>query len=160
MKIYVKQFLLLFVTITILSCSKDNDDQIDENTKTQESEISVESEILRLVNEHRISLDLPVLEITSIANTLAKEHTTYMIEKSAISHDNFDARFTKLRSEVNATNAAENVASFQPTAQSVVTAWLNSSGHRKNIEGNFVFTGISAVKDSEGRYYYTQIFHN
>ena len=45
------------------------------------------------------------------------------------------------------------------SAESVVNAWLNSSGHRANIEGNSTRTGVSAVKSSDGVWYYTQVFY-
>ena len=39
-----------------------------------------------------------------------------------------------------------------------MTAWLNSPGHRKNIEGDFTHIGIGVVKNDAGVYYFTQIF--
>ncbi|WP_378185453.1 CAP domain-containing protein [Aquimarina sp. W85] len=160
MKTYLKSIFILYIAVAITSCSKDNDDQVDENAEIDTTENSTESEILRLVNEHRVSIQLPALEVSTLATTLAKEHTIYMIDKKRISHDNFDKRFDRLKAEENARTAAENVASFQPTAEKVVNAWLDSDGHRQNIEGNFSFTGIAALKDDQGRFYYTQIFHN
>jgi len=58
-----------------------------------------------------------------------------------------------------ASGFAENVAAGQPTAQSVMTAWLNSSGHKANIEGNYTHIGIGVAKDQNGSKYYTQIFY-
>jgi uncharacterized protein YkwD len=40
-----------------------------------------------------------------------------------------------------------------------MTGWLNSSGHKANIEGNFAHISIATIKDSQGRYYYTQLFY-
>ena len=82
-----------------------------------------------------------------------------MISENNISHDNFNARFQELQQKVNATGAGENVASGYPTAKSVREVWLNSSGHKANIEVNFTHIGIAAIKDSQGRYYYTQLFY-
>ena len=53
----------------------------------------------------------------------------------------------------------KNVASGYPTAKSFINNWLNSSGHKANIEGDFTHIGIAAIKDSHGRYYYTQLFY-
>jgi uncharacterized protein YkwD len=44
------------------------------------------------------------------------------------------------------------------TAHKVVDGWLHSPGHKKNIEGDYNFTGIGVSKDKNGRIYYTQIF--
>ena len=46
------------------------------------------------------------------------------------------------------------------TAKAVVDGWIDSDGHRENIEGDYNIIGIAAVKDANGRYYFTQIFLN
>jgi uncharacterized protein YkwD len=43
-------------------------------------------------------------------------------------------------------------------AREVVDGWLNSPGHRRNIEGDFRLTGIGIAKRSDGMVYFTQIF--
>ena len=43
-------------------------------------------------------------------------------------------------------------------AQSVVNAWLNSDGHRQNIEGDFTDFDISAEQNANGQWYFTNIF--
>jgi len=37
--------------------------------------------------------------------------------------------------------------------------WINSLGHKANIEGYFTHIGIAAVKNSQGVYYYAQLFY-
>lgn len=57
--------------------------------------------------------------------------------------------------------AAENVAynrGYTDPVAKAVEGWLNSSGHRRNIEGNYNLTGIGVAKNSQGAYYFTQIF--
>jgi len=39
-----------------------------------------------------------------------------------------------------------------------VSGWLNSTGHRNNIEGNYDLTGVGVAKSSDGKYYLTQMF--
>ncbi|WP_109851709.1 CAP domain-containing protein [Aquimarina sp. AU58] len=152
----IKYFCVFVLLCTAFSCSKDDDD----NTITETpSEVSITDEILKLVNEYRQTKGLEALAKNTTAEELAADHTRYMISKGTINHDNFDAKFDTLREKENATGMAENVASFYPDAQSVVDGWINSEGHRKNIEGNYTHTGIAAIKDESGRYYYTQIFY-
>ena len=146
--------LLCFTVLTcVVSCSKD--DAID--IEKIES-LSIEQEILQLVNAHRTSIGKEKLSINILASELAKEHTFFMISQEEISHDNFDDRAAILFDEENATGVGENVAYGQKSAKDVMEAWLNSLEHRKNIEGNFTHIGISAIKDNNGRYYYTQLF--
>ena len=59
---------------------------------------------------------------------------------------------------VSATKVSENVAYAFSSAESVVNAWLNSDGHRENIEGDFTDFDISAEQNEEGRWYFTNIF--
>lgn len=146
-KIYLKVIVIGFVLL--LSCSKDDSDTTD---------LTMAEEIHVLVNGHRESKGLQPLKINPTAQQLAKEHTEYMINANVMSHDKFDERSAYLQDNENAIFVGENVASGQSTAQDVVSTWLKSPGHRKNIEEDFVFTGISAKKDASGKYYFTQLF--
>ncbi|WP_164914204.1 CAP domain-containing protein [Aquimarina sediminis] len=164
MKTSLIKCLFAFVILSsALSCSND-DNPIDENseeTPVEEtpSEVSITDEILKLVNEYRSVKGLTALIKNETAEQLAIDHTRYMISKKNINHDNFDTRGDTLHEKENAIASAENVASFYPDAQSVVAGWIESDGHRENIEGNFTHTGIAAIKDENGKYYYTQLFY-
>ena len=81
-----------------------------------------------------------------------------MIEVDNVSHDNFYQRKQIIQANENAQVVSENVAYGYTSAQSVVNAWLNSPGHKNNIEGNFTDFDISAEQDTEGNWYYTNIF--
>ncbi|MTI31448.1 CAP domain-containing protein, partial [Xanthovirga aplysinae] len=119
---------------------------------------AVELEIHDLVNEHRKSLGKEALTLNTIIYEEAKAHTEYMVAVGQMSHDNFDDRANRLMNQVGGNAIAENVAKFYSTPEQVVNGWLNSPGHKKNIEGDYNLTGIAAIKDGSGRYYYTQIF--
>ncbi len=149
-------FLLLFSLF--FACS-DDDSMVTETAEENViEETTIEDAILQLVNSHRASIGKSALSVNSLAKELAKDHTLYMIDQGAISHDGFGERADQLFAQENASNVGENVAAGYPTAQSVMNAWLNSSGHRQNIEGNFTHIGISAIKNGSGTYYYTQLF--
>ncbi len=144
-------FLTLLLSC-LLACSEEN---TGEPANTE-----LELEILQLVNQYRLSQSLDPLQMNSILVQAANSHTDYMIEAKGISHDKWDERVSNLQDELGSSAFAENVASGQRTAQEVVNAWLNSEGHRRNIEGNYRLTGISARRNQEGSYYFTQIFTN
>lgn len=59
------------------------------------------------------------------------------------------------------TRAGENIAAGQ-SVESVVQAWINSSGHRANLLGDYTHIGIGYVSKSSTPYnrYYTQVFAN
>ena len=153
----IRMFLICFtVIISGISCSKD-EASTPEEINYQEAK-TTETQILELVNTHRESMGKSILSSNALAADLAKDHTLYMIDQGKLSHDNSDDRFQRLFDEENANKVAENVAYKYKTAQEVMDAWLNSSGHKKNIEGDFTHIGISALKNDAGQYYYTQVF--
>ena len=154
----LKFWTLPFLFI-VCSCSQESSEIITNDARTEiANEISITQEILKLVNNHRKSVGKSSLERNAFADQLATEHTNYMISKNQISHDNFNERFQELQHNVNAKSAAENVASGYPTAERVMDGWIHSPGHKANIEGNFTHIGITAIKNSQGSYYYTQLF--
>lgn len=124
-----------------------------------ENNVQLEQELLTVVNDHRLALNLNELEFSEIAYKYANTHTDYMISKGSISHDNFSARASSINSEVAVEMVAENVAKEYDTAVEAFEGWYNSSSHKKTMEGNFTHTAVSVKKDSNGDYYFTQLFY-
>lgn len=118
----------------------------------------IEIEILELINAHRITEGLTPLNNHEIIKAVAYTHTDYMVEVDNVSHDNFFQRKNSLQANAEATNVSENVAYAFNSAESVVNAWLNSDGHRANIEGDYTDFDISAEQNEEGKWYFTNIF--
>ena len=146
-----KYILPLICFLIFFSCSDNTSNEIDS---------TITEEVHKLINEHRISIGKSTLVFDNQVADIAIEHTEYMISKNKISHDNFDARFAQVRTLVNAMNFAKNVASKQNSAQEVIAGWLNSAGHRANIEGDYTHTGIGVLKNASGNYYFTQLFYS
>jgi len=156
-KFYFKTWLVLacFTVLTCtVSCSKDDSQEDIEKLEAK----TIADEILQLVNTHRASVAKSALSKNDLATQLAEEHTLFMIEQNEISHENSDQRGFRLINEEQANKVGENVAFKYKTAQEVMEAWLNSSGHKKNIEADYTHIGIGAVKNDAGIYYYTQVF--
>ncbi|HLV15259.1 MAG TPA: CAP domain-containing protein [Xanthomarina sp.] len=153
--------IMVLIVMLSFSCSTDN---LDESVSNPETNLVVpetkpiEIEILDLINEHRLSLGLNALESMSIIKSQAYSHTDYMIEKDNVSHDNFFSRKNYLVNNAGANIVSENVAYGYTRAESLVNAWLASPGHKENIEGDFTNFDISAEQNSQGKWYYTNIF--
>lgn len=109
---------------------------------------TIEIEILELINAHRINIGLNALSNHNTIKAVAYTHTDYMVEVNNVSHDNFFQRKNSLVQNASATKVSENVAYAFSSAQSVVNAWLNSDGHRANIEGDFTDFDVSAEKNA------------
>lgn len=162
MKLSLKRpLLLLFLAITLFSCSTENLDdntaEIDLSIETQEVK-SIEVEILNLINNHRLSLGLSPLESLDIVKSVAYSHTDYMVDTGAVSHDNFFTRSNFLKTNAGAKKVSENVAYGYSSAESVVRAWIKSESHKANLEGDYTNFDISAEKNENGKWFYTNIF--
>jgi uncharacterized protein YkwD len=166
MKTFLKIGMLLCIT-ALLACKKQEVDPLTTTTTTTSStssnltvEENMETEILKLINAHRATLKLNALVMNEIIRKEARQHSQNMADgKTAFGHDGFSERTSRMRSQISGITAtAENVAAGFSTAQTVVDGWLNSAGHRTNIEGNYTLSGIGTAKDAKGKLYFTHLF--
>lgn len=161
MKCLAKFVLLVFLATFSISCSTDS---MDESADALSQKLYVpvakplETEVLNLINNHRLSLGLNPLKSMNLIKSQAYSHTEHMVVENQISHDNFFERSNFLKENASAKVVSENVAYGYTHAESVVNAWLKSDSHRENIEGDFTDFDISAEQNSNGDWYYTNIF--
>jgi uncharacterized protein YkwD len=115
------------------------------------------SEFVELMNAHRTSMGLAPLAWDAGVAAVAQAHSEDMVARSFFSHTNPDGEspFDRLSAAgITYTAAGENIAYGYPTASSVLTAWLGSDGHRRNIENaNYTHHGVGL----EGTYW-THVF--
>ncbi len=115
-------------------------------------------QVFEIVNAERAKHGLSPLTYDSVlakaANIRAMETKTYFSH----TRPNGTSCFTAL-DEVGYSyrSAGENIAYGQSSAQEVMTAWMNSEGHRANILGNYTHIGIG-VYESGGIIYWSQFF--
>ena len=162
MKLLTKlPFVALLAVLTFSSCTTDSIDDKAEAMELSLVEIeakAIEIEILELINNHRSSLELSSLADMPVVKSVAYSHTDYMVDNNVVSHDNFYTRSNYLKSNVGAKKVSENVAYGYSSAESVVRAWIKSEKHKANIEGDYTNFDVSAERNDDGRYYYTNIF--
>ncbi|HET7231018.1 MAG TPA: CAP domain-containing protein [Longimicrobium sp.] len=94
-------------------------------------------EVARLVNEHRARIGCRALAWDGAAARAAQAHSDDMARRNYFSHTSPDGgtMVERLRAQgASYRMIAENIAMGQPTAREVVRGWLNSPGHRQNIE--------------------------
>ncbi|MFH6603259.1 CAP domain-containing protein [Maribacter algicola] len=156
MKLKLKYAYLVCFVLALVSCSTEPYESTE--IPKAENDVALEQELLGIVNDHRIALGYSYLEYSAVAHEYANTHNDYMIARGGISHDNFSARASNIASEVSAEFVAENVAKDYPTAAAAFQGWLESSNHKKTMEGDFTHTAVSVKKDADGTYYYTQLF--
>ncbi|RXJ51356.1 CAP domain-containing protein [Gelidibacter gilvus] len=161
MKISTYLPMMALMAMLTFSCSTEEfqEDKIDHaQLKNAPAAKLIELEILELINSYRIGLDLAPLNNLSIIKSVAFTHTDYMVSVNQVSHNNFFQRKSSLVQNASATKVSENVAYAYSSAESVVSAWLDSPSHKATIEGDFTDFDISAEKNSEGKWYFTNIF--
>jgi uncharacterized protein YkwD len=120
---------------------------------------TMESDILKYVNEDRVAHGLSPLQMNQLESSLAAKHSLDMSQgKVKFGHDGFNTRAKAIQKALGSIEVGENVAEGSMTAREVVDGWLNSPGHKRNIEGNFTLTGIGYASNKKGDIYFTQIF--
>ncbi|TCK69095.1 cysteine-rich secretory family protein [Winogradskyella wandonensis] len=148
--------LLSFTSCSTESMNEEEVLTIDLATPPQAKPLEIE--VLELINNYRISNGFSALSNNGTVKAVAYTHSDYMRISNEVSHHNFYVRKQSLQENENAQVVSENVAFGYTNAQSVVNAWINSPGHRSNIEGDFTHFDISAEQDENGDWYYTNIF--
>jgi len=99
-------------------------------------------EFVTLVNAHRQSVGCEALAWHAPAAQVAQEHSEDMVARGYFDHTNPDGQspFDRLHAAgIFFRLAGENIAAGYQTAGAVLDGWLNSPGHRANIE-NCEFT--------------------
>lgn len=124
--------------------------------------IALEAEINRRVNQYRLAKNLPPLKMNAEISYVARKHSQNMANKHAtFSHDGFKQRAKAVGKTIPYKAFAENLAylkGYPDLASVAVQGWIDSPGHRKNMEGNFNLTGVGIAKNTDGEYYFTQLF--
>lgn len=161
MKLLTKLSLAAAIALSVFSCSPESFDDRADDLIENVPEVTtkpIELEILELINNYRLSEGLNPLQSMTIIKSAAFTHTDYMADTQTVSHANFFTRSNFLKSNAGAKSVSENVAYGYSSAESVVNAWMRSEAHKKNIEGDFTNFEISAEKDVDDRWYFTNIF--
>jgi uncharacterized protein YkwD len=122
----------------------------------------LERQVHELVNAYRVSKGLEPLDYSEQVALVARSHSRDMArEIVGMGHEGAEGRGTTLAKFITYTQFAENVgvnnAPITSTARAVVRGWLNSPGHRANIERDVDLTGIGIVRSGE-MYFFTQLF--
>ena len=112
-----------------------NDNTYDSQNIDQAT-VSTTQQVAQLVNKERTRRGLKPLAGDTKLSSVASGHAKDMYSQSYFSHQSLDGRTMTDRmedGEINYHYAGENIAWGQTTAQKVMSAWMNSPGHRRNI---------------------------
>lgn len=129
------------------------------DTPDSGSTSSYAQQVLDLVNRERAIYGLESLRLDDTLSRYAAVKSQDMHDNAYFSHTSptYGSPFDMMKSfGITYNYAGENIAMGYATPDAVVTAWMNSAGHRANIlSSNFTRMGIGYVEDGN---YWTQWF--
>jgi len=157
----LRVFMPMVLVFTLFSCSPESkqEDSFDSTLITNYDYSQEELKLGELINEYRVSQGLNALEIVNHISYKSQEHNEYMIDNNVVNHDYFEQRSNNIIHVLGAVKVGENIAFNFSTPNSALNAWINSPGHKANIEGSYTHFGVSITVNPEtGKKYYTNIF--
>ncbi len=120
---------------------------------------AIAGDMLEEVNHYRKAKGLKELEQLDELDAIAQKHSEDMASgRIKLGHTGFAKRNAMASSKVSISYFAENVAFGAVNGKQAVDFWKRSSGHRRNMLGNFKYTGIGIARNKQGRLFFTQVF--
>lgn len=116
------------------------------------------NQVAALVNQEREKAGLAPLSLNTTISSAAQVRAKEIV--SQFSHTRPDGRdfSTALQEKgISYKGSGENIAKGQKTPEQVMQGWMNSSGHRANILGNYTNIGVGYY-EINGVTYWTQLF--
>ena len=120
---------------------------------------SYENAVLNLVNKYRKQNGLASVKLDSALSDAASTRAKEIVSSFSHTRPNGSSCFTVLSENgISYNGAGENIAYGQSSPDEVMTAWMNSAGHRANIlNASFTRLGVG-VYESGGTLYWAQLF--
>ena len=117
-------------------------------------------DILHYTNKFRRSKGLKALELRSDLNAIAQKHSEDMAKgRRSFGHGGFSQREAQVKKIIQPYGGmAENVAYGARNGKEAFEIWKKSSGHRKNMLGDYKYIGIGTASNRRGAIYCTEIF--
>lgn len=123
---------------------------------------SIENQVIQLTNQQRAKYGLKPLTANWELSRVARYKAMDMRDKNYFSHTSptYGSPFTMMKNfGITYRSAGENIAAGQTSPSAVVTAWMNSPGHRANIlSTSYTQIGVGYAKGGSQRYYWVQMF--
>ncbi len=122
---------------------------------------TAEAQVLALVNVQRAANGCGALSYSGPLTVLAQDFSADMATRKFFDHTDPDGKTPWDRAKkLDITNlGGENIAMGQQTPQDVMTAWMNSAGHRANIlDCSYHSLGVGVYYAAGGGPWWTQDF--
>jgi uncharacterized protein YkwD len=144
---------ILFVGL--FACAADKEDKSEAKLSKEEKAI------LDLTNAARAKEDLPPLKADGLLMEAARAHAANMAKQMKVEHqlDNKRSGQRIADASYKAAASGENIGQSPRLAvKEVFEQWMKSKAHKGHILGKYEETGIGLARDTDGAYYYCQVF--
>jgi uncharacterized protein YkwD len=125
------------------------------------SAATLEAKVITLTNDARVKAGCGTLRTEAKLTNAARAHSTDMATRNYFSHTGLNGSTFVARSTAAGytTPVGENIAWGYKTAESVMTGWMNSAGHKANILNcKAKAVGVGIAYKADGTPYWTQVF--
>lgn len=144
-----------FIVYSLLSYHKTKSDPMPQLIVESYTVTAFDIEVSRIINEHRINLNLAALPMLDVLCDVAATHSRYMAEHQEESHDFATSR----QNHFAPNNLGEIVGGGYEQPKSIFTAWVKSPGHYEKIKSNqFKNIGVATAVGSDRKKYVTVLF--
>ncbi len=125
----------------------------------EQENLTYAEQVVQLVNAERAKEGLAPLTLNTKVSAAAQVRAKEIVTSFSHTRPDGSSFATALKEQnINYRRAGENIAWGQKSPQEVVTAWMNSSGHRANIMNeNFTSIGVGYHRQN-GVNYWCQLF--
>jgi uncharacterized protein YkwD len=111
--------------------------------------------VITRTNVKRADNDRVAVKSQSCVDRYAERQASWMASHKKLEHQ----KLSPILDKCDLTGVSENIAFGFPTSSKVVSAWMASSGHRRNLLASKMrYIGVGAVQDSDGIYWVSQVF--
>ena len=163
-KVYTKGYsktTMETVTVKVSGKSSGKATISDKPASTTESNLSVQDQVLELVNAERKDAGKSAVKLDSTLNQVAQLRANELLKNLSHTRPDGTVCFTAF-DEMGAKygSCSENIAAGQMTPEEVMSSWMSSSGHKANIlDSNAEKMGVALVTVPSGYgYYWVQVF--
>ena len=155
-------FLLMIMLLSVTNCARHQSPN-HKSVLTPQQQAAMEQNVLIFVNQYRRAHHLSPLQQSAHYAQISRQHCLAMQRKNDIHHKGFSKRAALVRKHAPRARVSENVGfnyGYTTPEKHVVDSWINSPGHRVNMQGNYHSTGIGVTKSRDGKCYFSQLFVN
>jgi uncharacterized protein YkwD len=148
----MKKTIYILLCILAISCSKDSVQEIENNYPFDDSEL----ELIDKINQHRVDISLPQLQILPHLGYLCSKNNQEMMRIGTICNCYLNESANSISRLYNTQHVSQIALVNYSTSQSAMNAIMNDATSKIIIERNYTDIGVAIIRDTNtNKKYYT-----